>query len=83
MDDPSFQGVNGLFVLSFQNNAHRTRNTDVFMKAKIKVNVIIDGRNVFDQPIKIIQEHMQTLEKLLLVKEMITMLGVYLNIYIL
>ena len=45
--------------------------------------MIIDGRNVFDQPIKIIQEHMQTLEKLLLVKEMITMLGVYLNIYIL
>ena len=45
--------------------------------------MIIDGTNVFDQAIKIIQEHMQTLEKLLLVKEMITMLGVYLNIYIL
>ena len=44
--------------------------------------MIIDGRNVFDQAI-IIQEHMQALEKLLLVKEMITLLRVYLNIYIL
>ena len=45
--------------------------------------MIIDGRNVFDQAIKIIQEHMQALEKLLLVKEMITLLRVNLNIYIL
>ena len=49
----------------------------------MKGNVIIVGRNVFYQAIKIIQEHMQALEKLLLVKEMITLLRVYLNIYIL
>ena len=36
--DPSFQGVNRLLVLSFEDNAH--------------CSVMIDGQNVFDKPVK-------------------------------
>ena len=39
--DPSFQGVNRLFVLSFQDNAHRTRHTGYFLaKVEIKKTII-------------------------------------------
>ena len=34
--NPSFQGVNRFFVLSFENNAHRTRNTGYFL-AKVEI----------------------------------------------
>ena len=35
--EPSFQGVNRLFALSFENNAHRTRHTGHFPpKVEIK-----------------------------------------------
>ena len=52
--DPSFQGVDRIFVLSFENNAHRTRHTWYFLpKVEIKeYNVMVDGKNVFDQPLK-------------------------------
>ena len=40
-------------------------------------NVIIDLRNFFDQLIKMILKYMITLERLQLVKEMITQLDVY------
>ena len=52
--DPSFQGVNRLFALKFENNVHRTRHT-VYLLPKIKIkdyNVMIDGKNFFDQPVK-------------------------------
>ena len=54
MIDPSFQGVNRLFVLSFENKTDRTVHTlYYFPKVEIKgYDVIIDGRNFFDQPIK-------------------------------
>ena len=41
--DPSFQGVNRVFVLSFDDNAHRTRHTGCFLtKVEIeKYNVMI------------------------------------------
>ena len=52
--DPSFQGVNRLFVLSFENNTDRTVHTKNYSpNAEIKYyNVIINGQNVFDQPLK-------------------------------
>ena len=35
--DPSFRAVNKFFVLSFENNAHRTRHTEYFLpKVEIK-----------------------------------------------
>ena len=53
--DPSFQGVNRLFLLSLENRSDReVHKKDCFPKAKIKdYNVIIDGWTFFDQPIKI------------------------------
>ena len=50
----SFQGVNRLFVLSFENeNDRRSHSTYYLPKVKIKdYHVMIDGRIFFDQPIK-------------------------------
>ena len=52
--DPSFQGVNGLFVLWFENEADRKIHTGYFLpKLEIKhYSVIIDGKIFFDQPVK-------------------------------
>ena len=52
--DPSFQGVNRLFVLSFENDAHRKTYKRYFLPTvEIKdYNVMIDGKNFFDQPEK-------------------------------
>ena len=51
--DPSFRGVNRLFVLLFENNAVRTGNTSYFLRSvEMKdYNIKIDGRNFFDQPV--------------------------------
>ena len=50
---PSFQGVNRLFVLSFENENDRTSHSTYFIpEVKIKdYNVMIDGKNFFDHPI--------------------------------
>ena len=52
--DPSFQGVNRLFVLSFEIENDRTVHTKYYLPTgEIKVcNVMIDGKNLFDQPVK-------------------------------
>ena len=52
--DPSFQGVNKLFVLAFPHNTVRTGHTNYFIpSAEIKdYNVMIDGQNFFDQSVK-------------------------------
>ena len=52
--DPSFQGINRLFVLSFEDDAHQTRYTGYFLpKVEIKnYNVMTDGQTIFDQSIK-------------------------------
>ena len=52
--EPSFQGVNRLFVLAFENDAQRTSNKRYYIpNVEIKdYNVIIDGKNFFDQPVK-------------------------------
>ena len=50
----SFQGVNRLFVLAFENDAERTSAKGYyFPNVEIKdYNVMINGENLFDQPIK-------------------------------
>ena len=52
--DPNIQGVNRLFVLPFENNALKIVRTRYFLPTlEIKDhNVMIDGRNIFDQPVK-------------------------------
>ena len=49
-----FQGVNRLFVLAFENDAQRTSNKRYYLpNVEIKdYNVMIDGKNFFDQPMK-------------------------------
>ena len=51
--EPSFQGVNRLFVLAFEDDAQRTSNKRYYIpNVEIKdYNVMIDGKNFFDQPI--------------------------------
>ena len=54
MIDPSFQGLNRLFVLPFENEAQRTSYKRYYLPTReIKnYNVRIDGQNFFDQPIR-------------------------------
>ena len=51
--NPSFQGLNRLFVLAFENENDRTSHSSYYLpKVEIKdCNVMIDGRNFFDQAI--------------------------------
>ena len=53
LGDPSFQGVNRLIVLSFENEADRTSHSTYYLpKVEIKdYNNPIDGKNFFDQPV--------------------------------
>ena len=52
--EPSFEGVNRLFVLAFKNDDQRISNKRYYIPSvEIKdYNVMIDGKNFFDQPIK-------------------------------
>ena len=52
--DPSISGENMLFVLPFQNDAHRRNYKRYFLRTvEIKdYNVMIDGKTFFNQPIK-------------------------------
>ena len=52
--EPSFQVVNRLFVLAFENDAQRTSSRGYYLpNVKIKnYNVMINGENFFNQPIK-------------------------------
>ena len=52
--EPSFQGVNRLFALAFENDNHRTIYDRYYLpNVEIKdYNIVINGENVFDQPIK-------------------------------
>ena len=51
--NPSFQGVNLLFVLSFENENDSTSNSNYYLpKVEIRdYNVTTDSKNFFDQPI--------------------------------
>ena len=52
--EPSFQGVNRLFVLAFENDAQRISDSGYYLpNAEIKIyNFMINGENFFDQQIK-------------------------------
>ena len=52
--EPSFQGVNRLFVLAFENDAQITSHSNYYLPdVEIKnYNIMINGENFFDQPIK-------------------------------
>ena len=52
--DPGFQRVNRPFVLSFENTACRTIHTKCFLlTVEVKNNnVMINGRNLSDWPVK-------------------------------
>ena len=52
--EPSFQGVNRLFVLAFKNDAQRTSAKGYYLpNVELKdCNIMINGENFFDQPVK-------------------------------
>ena len=77
--DPSFQGVNWLFVLLFQNEGDRKVHTGYYLpKVEIKDYNVKIVTNVFlISQLKVIWEHMITFEKLQQVTEMITELVVF------
>ena len=52
--EPSFQGVNRLFVLAFENDDDRTSSDQYYLPTvEIKdYNIMINGENFFGQPIK-------------------------------
>ena len=52
--EPSFQGLNRIFVLAFENDTQRTSHTGLYLpNVKIKdYNIMINGENFFDQPIE-------------------------------
>ena len=81
--NPSFQGVNRLFVLSFENTDGRTSYTRYYLPlVEIRnYDVVIDCRNLFiqpaDQPAKNSLITMITFERSKLFKEMIIQLSFY------
>ena len=52
--EPSFQGVNRLFVLAFENDEDRTDHEKSYLPTveTKDYNIVINGENFFDQPIK-------------------------------
>ena len=52
--EPSFQGVNRLFILAFENDTQRTSHSNYYLpNVEIKdYNITINGENFLDQPIK-------------------------------
>ena len=52
--EPSFQGVNRLFILAFEDDAQRTAHDSYYLPTvEIKnYNIMINGENFFDEPIK-------------------------------
>ena len=71
--DPSFQGVNRLFVMAYNTgNGQPTRNGQQKYLPRIdleKYNVIIDGRNFYDNPIESDIEKYRELKKVMIGKE--------------
>ena len=63
---PSFQGVNRLFVLSSENEDDRTSHSTYYL-AKVEIkdyNVMIDGKNFFDQPINSMTKTYENIRKI-------------------
>ena len=61
-----FQEVNRLFVLSFENEDDRTSQSNYYLpKVEIKdYNVMIDCRNLFDQPINSMNKTYENISKI-------------------
>ena len=78
--DPSFQGVNRLFIMAYNRVAGQpNRNSQqkyylprIYLK---KYNVIIDGRNFYDNPIESNIEKYRELKKVMIAKEKIILQG--------
>ena len=70
--DPSFQGVNRLFVLRLDNTTDRTVHRKYFLPI-----VMIDGQNFFDQPVKGNLRTYNNIQKLRMVNRMIVRLVAY------
>ena len=71
--DPSFQGVNRLFVMAYNRaNGQPTRNgQQKYYLSRIdleKYNVIIDGRNIYDNPIESDIDKYRELKKVMIGK---------------
>ena len=64
--NPSFQGVNRLFVLPFEKENGRTLHSTYYLpKVEIKdYNVMIDGRNFFDQPVNSLSKTYENIRKI-------------------
>ena len=64
--EPSFQRINRLFVLAFENDTHRTSSKRYNLpRVKIKdYNVMIGGKNRFDQPIKNVKIPYENIKKI-------------------
>ena len=63
--NPSFQGVNRLVVLSFENETDRISHSTFYLpKVEIKDYVMINGRNVFDQPINSMNKRYENIRKI-------------------
>ena len=51
--DPTFTNVNRIFVLSFENEADRSSFSKYYVqKLKLDFNVLIDGKQFFEIPVK-------------------------------
>ena len=52
--EQSFQGVNRLFVLAFENDTQRTSAKGYYLSnVELKdYNIMVNGENIFDQPVK-------------------------------
>ena len=63
--DPTFTKFNRLFVLSFENENDRTSFSKYYVpNVQIKdFNVLIDGKSLFDMPIKNGKKHTEKLLK--------------------
>ena len=72
--EPSFQVVNRFFILTFNAKDNKIGHSRYSLPTeKVEYyNVMVDGRSLFDQPIKININHIKTFEKFQLVKEMTT-----------
>ena len=70
--EPSFQGVNRLFVLAFENDDDRTSDDQYYLPTvEIKdYNIMINSENCFDQLIKNRGVTYDNIKKLLQAKEM-------------
>ena len=72
--EPSFQEINTLFVLAIEKDDQRISKKRYYIpNVEIKLyNVMIDGKNIFDQQVKNDKVTYENIDKLLLVQERTT-----------